>query len=69
MIALTGPLLESFVTMERIWCGASCEMLEYDPGELIELVKASDPLVDALVRDGIRYAGADLGAVLQGVTR
>lgn len=51
---------------ERVsrWCGSSCEVLEYSPDELAELMRNDDPLIASLIRDGITLAGADLDTLL-----
>lgn len=54
---------------ERVnrWSGSACEVLEYTPDELDELMEVGDPLVTALRRDGITFAGADLDELLETV--
>ncbi len=54
---------------ERVnrWSGSACEVLEYAPDELDELMEVGDPLVTALRRDGITFAGADLDELLETV--
>lgn len=46
------------------WTGAACNVLEYDASELGHLAREGDPLVDALLRDGVTLAGADLGQIV-----
>ena len=46
------------------WTGAACNVLEYDASELGHLAREGDPLVDALQRDGVTLAGADLGQIV-----
>lgn len=52
---------------ERVtrWCGSPCEVLEYTPGELADLERGHDPLIETLRRDGITLTGASLGTVLE----
>ena len=44
----------------QLWTGSACDVLEYDPVELERLTRGGDPLVDALLRDGVTLAGSDL---------
>ena len=46
------------------WTGAACNVLEYDAAELDHLAREGDPLVDALVRDGVTLAGVDVGQIV-----
>jgi predicted nucleotidyltransferase len=52
---------------ERVgrWCGSPCEVLEYSPDELAELRRSDDPLIAALFRDGITFAGASLDELFE----
>jgi predicted nucleotidyltransferase len=56
---------------ERVhdWTGAPCEILEYDPDELAVLDRAGDPLVEAILRDGVTLTGIPLPQVLQDAVR
>ena len=51
------------------WWGAPCEVLEYTPGELVELHETSDPLIESLLRDGVTVSGLDLPSVLAAASR
>lgn len=42
--------------MDRIYV----QRAQYDPVELEQLTRGGDPLVDALLRDGVTLAGSDL---------
>jgi predicted nucleotidyltransferase len=44
----------------QLWTGSACDVLEYDPVELEQLIRGGDPLVDALLRDGVTLTGSDL---------
>ena len=53
----------------QLWTGTACNVLEYDPAELEHLARADDPLVDALLRDGVTLAGSDLRQVMGAFAR
>lgn len=53
--------------MVQSWTGAPCEVLEYDPHELEDLARTGDPLLAALLREGVTFAGADLSEILKAV--
>jgi predicted nucleotidyltransferase len=48
----------------QLWTGTACDVLEYDPAELEQLTRAGDPLVDALLSDGVTLAGSDLRQII-----
>jgi predicted nucleotidyltransferase len=48
----------------QTWTGLPCEILEYDPTGIRRLAAAHDPLVDALLDDGVTLAGEDLTDVI-----
>ena len=52
-----------------LWTGSPCDVLEYDPAELEELTSRGDPLVDALLRDGVTLAGAELTQIMKAFAR
>ncbi len=56
---------------ERVsrWCGSPCEVLEYSRDELAELTRTDDPLIGSLIRDGIKFVGADLDTLVHPVPR
>ena len=49
----------------QLWTGSPCDVLEYDPAELEQLIRGGDPLVDALLRDGVTLAGSDLRQIVE----
>lgn len=48
----------------QLWTGSGCDVLEYDPAELEQLTGSGDPLVDALLRDGVTLAGSELRRIM-----
>jgi predicted nucleotidyltransferase len=48
----------------QLWTGSACDVLEYDPVELEQLTGGGDPLVDALLRDGVTLAGSELRRIM-----
>lgn len=48
----------------QLWTGSACHVLEYDPAELEQLTGSGDPLVDALLRDGVTLAGSELRRIM-----
>ncbi|HEX2785308.1 MAG TPA: nucleotidyltransferase domain-containing protein [Ilumatobacteraceae bacterium] len=48
----------------QLWTGSACDVLEYDPAELEQLTGGGDPLVDALLRDGVTLAGSELRRIM-----
>jgi predicted nucleotidyltransferase len=48
----------------HLWTGSACDVLEYDPAELEQLNRGGDPLVDALLQDGVTLAGSDLRQIM-----
>jgi hypothetical protein len=44
-------------------------VLEYDPAELEQLTRAGDPLVDALLSDGVTLAGSDLRQIIRALAQ
>lgn len=48
----------------QLWTGSTCNVLEYDPAEVDQLIRSGDPLVDALLRDGVTLAGSDLRQIV-----
>jgi predicted nucleotidyltransferase len=55
----------SIAEQVQLWTGSACEVLEYDPAELEQLSHGGDPLIDALLRDGVTLAGFDLRQVIR----
>lgn len=52
----------------QLWTGSACDVLEYDPAELEQLIRGGDPLVDVLLRDGVTLAGSDLCQIVGAFT-
>lgn len=53
----------------QLWTGSACDVLEYDPAELEQLNRGGDPLIDALLRDGVTLAGSDLRQIMEASAR
>lgn len=58
----------AFSEQVQLWTGVACDVLEYDRAELEQLTRAGDPLIDALLHDGITLSGSDLRQVLGALT-